>query len=390
MAQTTKTSNPPAVIGSPVTLPGAEVFADVGQDLAAVSGTPEQDQQHVAALMNEIDIKNSNSIIFFGTKAQEQLTLISDKMLEGVRVKDIGPAGNALNEMVAILRGFDVDDLDPNKQGFFSRLLSFADPLAKTIQKYETVRNQIDTVCDQLERHKTTLLTDIASLDRLYEANLGYFHTLELYIEAGEEKLQQFDRQIIPAMQQEVDGGQSVIKAQELRDLRMTRDDLERRVHDLKLTRQVTMQSLPSIRLVQENDKGLVNKINSTMVNTVPLWRQQLAQAITIYRSGQAAETVKAATDLTNKLLEANAENLKQANAQVRQQMERGVFNIETVKKANDTLIATIEESLQIADEGRRRRQDAAAQLEVCEAELRQTLAAAHARAAAVKPQGAG
>ena len=171
MAQTTATSTAPAIIGAPVTLPGSEVFADVGKDLAAISGTPEQDQQHVKALMNEIDIKNSNSIIFFGTKAQEQLTLISDKMLEGVRTKDIGPAGSALNEMVAILRGFKVDDLDPNKQGFFSRLLSFTDPLAKTIQKYETVRNQVDTVCDQLERHKTILLTDITSLDRLYEAN---------------------------------------------------------------------------------------------------------------------------------------------------------------------------------------------------------------------------
>jgi uncharacterized protein YaaN involved in tellurite resistance len=166
-----------------------------------------------------------------------------------------------------------------------------------------------------------------------------------------------------------------MVKAQQLRDLRASRDDLERRVHDLKLTRQVTMQSLPSIRLVQENDKGLIGKINSTLVNTVPLWRQQLAQAITIYRSGQAAETVKAATDLTNQLLEANAENLRQANAQTRAQIERGVFDIETVKKANQTLIATIEDSLRIADEGRRQRREAATQLEACETELRQALA---------------
>jgi uncharacterized protein YaaN involved in tellurite resistance len=140
------------------------------------------------------------------------------------------------------------------------------------------------------------------------------------------------------------------------------------------------MQSLPSIRLVQENDKGLINKINSTLVNTVPLWRQQLAQAITIYRSGEAAKTVKAATDLTNQLLEANADNLRQANAQTRAEIERGVFDIETVKKANQTLIATIEDSLRIADEGRRRRQEAAIQLEACETELRQALAASQAR----------
>jgi len=155
-------------------------------------------------------------------------------------------------------------------------------------------------------------------------------------------------------------------------------------VHDLRLTRQVSMQGLPSIRLVQENDKGLINKINSTLVNTVPLWRQQLAQAVTIYRSSQATETVKAATDLTNELLKANAANLKEANAEARRQIERGVFDIEVVKQANRSLIETIEESLKIADEGKRARAKAAAELEQLEAELRRTLAAASARSEAV------
>ncbi len=173
---------------------------------------------------------------------------------------------------------------------------------------------------------------------------------------------------------------EDTLKAQELRDLRSARDDLERRVHDLRLTRQVTMQALPSIRLVQENDKGLVTKINSTMANTIPLWRQQLAQAVTIYRSGEAADTLREATDLTNELLQANADNLKTANRQVREQIERGVFDIEVVKKANQSLIETIQESLTIADEGKRRRAAASQQLEACERDLRQTLAAASAR----------
>lgn len=371
---------------TPSTLPALpEVFAaalpQVQQDLAARAPAPAQDQQQVTALVRELDLRDSNSIIFFGSKAQEQLTTISDQMLEGVRNKDTGPAGAALNDMVAVLRGFDLDELDPNKKpGFFARLFGKAKPLVKIVQQYETVRNQIDTISDALERHKTQLLTDIAALDRLYTANLDYFHTLELYIQAGEDKLRQVDAEELPALEREVAAGQDMVKAQQLRDLRASRDDLERRVHDLKLTRQVTMQSLPSIRLVQENDKGLITRINSTLVNTVPLWRQQLAQAITIYRSGQAAETVKAATDLTNQLLEANAENLRQANAQTRAQIERGVFDIETVKKANQTLIATIEDSLRIADEGRRRRREAATQLEACEAELRQALASAQAR----------
>ena len=389
---TTPDSAVPVATATPPALPALpEVFAQalpqVQQDLAARAPAPAQDRQQVDALVKELNLRDSNSIIFFGSKAQEQLTTISDKMLEGVRNKDTGPAGASLNEMVAVLRGFDLDELDPNKKpGFFARLFNKAKPLVKIVQQYETVRNQIDTISDSLERHKTQLLTDVATLDRLYTANLDYFHTLELYIAAGDAKLQQVDAEELPALEREVATSQDMVKAQSLRDLRASRDDLERRVYDLKLTRQVTMQSLPSIRLVQENDKGLINKINSTLVNTVPLWRQQLAQAITIYRSGQAAKTVKAATDLTNDLLESNAENLRQANAQTRAEIERGVFDIETVKKANETLIATIEDSLQIADEGRRRRKEATAQLETLESELRQALSAAQART----PQPAG
>lgn len=390
------TTPPPPLPTAPSTLPTlpaafAAALPQVQQDLAARAPAPAQDQQQVATLMAELNLHDSNSIIFFGSKAQEQLTTVSDQMLEGVRNKDSGPAGAALNDMVSVLRGFDIDELDPNKKpGFFARLLGKAKPLAKIVQQYELVRNQIDDISNALERHKTQLLTDIASLDRLYTANLDYFHTLELYIQAGEEKLGQVDAEDLPALEREVATSGDMVKAQQLRDLRASRDDLERRIHDLKLTRQVTMQSLPSIRLVQENDKGLIGKINSTLVNTVPLWRQQLAQAITIYRSGQAAETVKAATDLTNQLLEANAENLRQANAQTRAQIERGVFDIETVKKANQTLIATIEDSLRIADEGRRQRREAAVQLEACETELRQALASAQARAQHPTPPAGG
>jgi uncharacterized protein YaaN involved in tellurite resistance len=342
--------------------------------------SPEK-QQKIQKLLSEIDMNDTHSIIFYGSKAQEQLTSISDRMLDGVKNKDVGPAGTDLNEMVAIIRGFEVDDLDPNKkQGFFDRLFGKAKPVVKFLQQYEEVGKQIDSITDKLEKHKTGLLTDITSLDRLYQANLEYFYTLEDYIAAGGEKLRQLDENIIPQQAKQVENSSEIIAAQNLRDLRAARDDLERRVHDLRLTRQVAMQSLPGIRLVQENDKGLVTKINSTIVNTVPLWRQQLATAVTIFRSSQAGETVKAATDLTNDLLAANAENLKIANAETRKQLERGVFDIEVIKKANQTLIATIEESLQIADQGKKMRAEAVTQLEVCETELRKTLASAQAK----------
>ncbi|MGZ4955437.1 MAG: toxic anion resistance protein [Methylobacter sp.] len=357
-----------------------EIVPGVKAEMVSFAEVPAEKKRLIQKLLNEIDVTNTQSIIFFGSKAQEQLTSISDRMLDGVKNKEIGPAGDDLNEMVATIRGFEVDDLDPNKkQGFFDRLMGKAKPVVKFLQQYEEVRKQIDAITDKLERHKTHLLTDITSLDRLYQANLDYFHALEDYIAAGEEKLRELDEVIIPEQARQAEASTEVIASQTLRDLRAARDDLERRVHDLRLTRQVAMQSLPGIRLVQENDKGLVSKINSTIVNTVPLWRQQLATAVTIYRSSQAAETVKAATDLTNELLAANAENLKQANAETRKQLERGVFDIETVKKANEALIATIEESLQIADQGKKMRREAVAQLEQCETELRKTLASAQA-----------
>ncbi|AEF99722.1 toxic anion resistance protein [Methylomonas methanica] len=363
---------------------GHEIVPGVQSDMVDFAEAPTEKQQKISQLLQEINIQDSQSILFFGSKAQEQLTTVSDRVLEGVKNKDTGPAGEDLNNMVATIRGFDIDELDPNKKpGFFAKLLGKAKPVVKFIQQYEEVRKQIDSITDKLEKHKSTLLTDIASLDRLYQANLEYFHTLEDYIAAGDEKLRELDSEVIPELTTAAEASQEVLTAQNLRDLRSARDDLERRVHDLRLTRQVAMQSLPSIRLVQENDKGLVNKINSTIVNTIPLWRQQLATAVTIFRSSQAAETVKAATDLTNDLLAANAENLKLANAETRKQLERGVFDIEVVKQANQALIDTIEESLQIADQGKKMRSEAVVQLQQCENELRKSLISTQASATA-------
>ena len=351
---------------------------DVKHELVVYADANDDDKKSMDVILDDLDINDTQSIISFGSKAQEQLTVITDRMLEGVKTKDVGPAGAALNEMVTVMRGFDLEGLDPNqKQSFFARLFGKAKPMVKFVQQYETVAKQLDAVSSGLDNHKTTLLKDIVSLDRLYDANLEYFHELENYITAGDERLRQLDDVEIPELEKLAADEENVLKAQELRDLRGRRDDLERRVHDLRLTRQVTMQSLPSIRLVQENDKALVTKINSTMTNTLPLWRQQLAHAVTIFRSGEAAKTVKAASDLTNELLEKNAENLKMANAEVRRQMERGIVDIESVKKANDTLIATIEESLQIAEEGRQKRKDALEVLESTETELRAALTAA-------------
>jgi len=285
---------------------------------------------------------------------------------------------------VTTIRGFSVSELDVRRERtWWEKLLGKAAPFAKFTAKFETVQGQIDKITDDLLRHEHVLLKDIKSLDMLYEKTLTFYDELALYIAAGEEKLKELDETVIPAKEAKVQAApenDQVIRAQELRDLRAARDDLERRVHDLKLTRQVTMQSLPSIRLVQENDKSLVTKINSTLVNTVPLWETQLAQAVTIQRSAEAAAAVRDANDLTNELLTANAANLRESNRMIRQEMERGVFDIEAVKKANADLIGTIEESLQIADEGKSKRAAAEEELKKMEAELRDTLAAARSR----------
>jgi len=355
---------------------------------AAEVMTLDQAEQPTAGAIREriaeIDLHSTGSIIGFGARAQLELQNISQAMLADVKNKDVGPAGDTLRQMVTTIRGFAVSELDTRRErSWWERLTGKAAPMANFMARYETVQAQIDRITETLLGHETTLLKDIKSLDLLYEKTLDFYNELALYIAAGEARLKEVDSTDIPAKQLELDAADEnnkILKAQEMRDLRAARDDLERRVHDLKLTRQVTMQSLPSIRLVQENDKSLVTKINSTLVNTVPLWETQLAQSLTIQRSREAAQAVRAANDLTNELLTQNADNLRSANREVREEVERGVFDIAAIKHANDQLIATIQDSLEIADAGKAKRAAAEEELQKMEAELRESLASARAR----------
>ena len=359
-------------------------------EIVPLADAPADKAAEIRKRMAEVDLTNTQSVLTFGSSAQAELQVISQDMLSGVKNKDVGPAGDALREIVTTIRGFSSEELDLSRErSWWDKLTGQAAPLAKFVARYEEVQSQIDRITDNLLKHEHALLKDIKSLDLLYEKTLRFYDELALYIAAGEAKLAEADSTTIPAKETEVAAAPApdqVKRAQELRDLRAARDDLERRVHDLRLTRQVTMQSLPSIRLVQENDKSLVTKINSTLVNTVPLWETQLAQAVTIQRSKDAAEAVREANDLTNELLKSNADNLQQANRIVREEMERGVFDIESVRAANETLIATIEDSLRIADEGKSRRAAAETDLKKLETDLRDTLAAARARSTPPPP----
>jgi len=376
---TTKTTPAEAIV------PGTEVaeYKEISKEVIAYNSAKGDEKKNIEQLITEINVEDRSTIIFFGSKAQEEMSTISENMLKGVRNKDLGAAAMPLNDMIATIKGFDIDELNPNKKlGFFAKLFGKAKPVSVFLSKYDDVRKQINDITDRMEEQKTQLLTDIISLDKLYDANLDYFHKLELYIAAGDEKLRLIDENQVPELQKIAEENpEDMMAAQAVRDMRSARDDLERRLHDLRLTRQVAMQSLPSIRLVQENDKTLINKVNSTLINTVPLWKNQLAQAVTIFRMSDTAETVKKASDLTNDLLESNADNLRTANAEVRKQMERGIFDIESVRKANNQLIETINDSLEIAEEGKIKRAEATKELEHMEGELRQALIAAKSRA---------
>jgi uncharacterized protein YaaN involved in tellurite resistance len=372
----------------------AVILPEPGREIVPLDAAPAPVAEDIRRRMAELDMGNTQSIISFGSAAQAELQVISQEMLADVKNKDVGPAGDSLRDIVTTIRGFSVSELDVRRErSWWEKLTGRAAPFANFLAKFESVQGQIDKITETLLGHEHTLLKDIKSLDILYDKTLKFYDELALYIAAGEAKIKEVDARDIPAKEAAVAAApeaDQVKVAQELRDLRSARDDLERRVHDLKLTRQVTMQSLPSIRLVQENDKSLVTKINSTLVNTVPLWETQLAQAVTIQRSREAAEAIRGANDLTNELLTANAENLQQANRVVRTEMERGVFDIEAVSKANATLVATINESLAIADEGRARRAAAETELQKMEGELRDTLAAAKARTSGLGAQVGG
>lgn len=353
---------------------------DGPSDVIPYGSAPPERRSQIDKAMAEIDLGDSQSILFFGTAAQDAVTSVADEMLEGVRTKETGAAGQALNQLVTTLRDMPVTKTGIERPGLVKRMFGSGRSLAKMLRRYEQVRDQVDEISNRLDTHTSMLMKDIGMLDRLYEKTLDYFRQLEVYIAAGEERLRQLDTETLPALARQVEAGGDVVKAQELGDLRARRDELERRVHDLRLTRQITMQSLPSIRIVQQNDKALVAKIASTMANTIPLWRQQLAMTLTIARSAEAGETLQKATDLTNELLTANAETLRTSTQAIRTQAERGIVDVSAVKQANDSLIATIDDALKIAEDGKRQRAEAARQLEACEAELKGAMLAARDR----------
>lgn len=359
----------------PITLDATDSKALVALELAPVDSLPAVQQQQVRDLMARLDPADTQSVILFGVDAQKQVTNAADQMIQKVRNKDVGPVGDVLNDMMLHVRGLGVDDLEIGKDGRFKRgLLRRVNPIARFIQRYESIESQIDDLVSVLNAHRQRLMRDVTGLDSLYAATLDYFQQLKLYIIAGQAKLKEMDEVTIPALRAKAEQSGDMLDAQTLRDAVARRDDLERRVHDLMLTRQVTLQSLPQIRLIQDVDKSLVNKIQSSILTTIPVWKSQIAMAITLWNQQQALATQKKVTDTTNEMLARNAELLRMGSAEARKEVERGIFDIETIKKVNDDLIATIQESIQITEEGKRRRVEAEAAMEQMEEDLKRAL----------------
>jgi uncharacterized protein YaaN involved in tellurite resistance len=335
-----------------------------------------EDRTKIETYKKELIVGDSQRAIGFGVEDQRNVTQVSEQMLTGVRAKDTGSVGDVLVNMVTTMRGLDIGVLDPNKKkgGIGSWFKAKITPIVMFAEQYETISSQVAVQESTLTTHRMTLVRDMTMLDKLYDATLNFFHALDLRIVAITERIEEINDHDIPAAQSKMTASGDMLDAQALRDLTAYRDDLERKRTDLLLTRQVALQTLPSIRLMQENDKGLCNKIQSQIINGVPLWKNQIAIAISLYKQQEATKALTASTDFTNDMLRANANALKQGTADVRNAMERGVFDIEAVKYANDQIIGSIQEAIMIAEQGKIARAKVEQELVTAESKLKSAL----------------
>jgi uncharacterized protein YaaN involved in tellurite resistance len=382
----------PSLTGELLPTPTAEnalTVPEIGsQDIVSLNGQAGRipnkvSRERAKELASKINLKDSQSIITFGVEAQKATTQVSEQMLQGVRTKDTGPVGDAMNQMVREMKGLDFAALATGqKPGFFQKLLGKASVLQKFLDRYQTVEGQILKTYNVLEGHRVQMLKDIVALDKQYEATLGLLDSLDEQIAAMDYLLEDVNTNMIPAAKAKSDASGDMADVQDLRDLTEARDSLERKRADLLLTRNLTIQALPSIRIVQANDKGLAEKIQSQLLNTLPLWKRTMAVSIAAWRAEEAGKATKTATDFTNELIVQSAKQLNTSNAVARKEIERGIFDVEAAEQANELLIATINESIDLAEQGKAKRADAEQRLIAAEQKLKESLASAAQRQA--------
>ena len=348
-----------------------------------VSLSPEE-KRMVDDFAGTIDLTNTALVLQYGAGAQKKMADFSETALNNVRTKDLGEVGELLSGVVGELRNFDVDEDDKGFFGFFKRS---ANKLNNLRTKYDKAEANINKVCESLENHQVQLMKDVALLDKMYELNKVYFKELTMYILAGKKKLQKVQAEDLPALQAKAQASGLPEDAQAANDLSSMCNRFEKKLHDLELTRMVSIQMAPQIRLVQNNDTLMSEKIQSTLVNTIPLWKSQMVLAMGITHSQQAAQAQREVTDMTNELLRRNAATLKMATVETAKESERGVVDMETLKAANESLISTLDEVVRIQDEGRQKRREAEVELGRIETELKQKLLEVSGAAKAARPQ---
>ena len=332
--------------------------------------TPEE-KKMVDDFSAQIDLANTNLVLQFGSGAQKKIADFSETALANVRTKDLGEVGDVLSSVVTQLKSFDVDEEEKGFFGFFKKNANKVTALRAKYEKAEGNINQISTV---LENHQVQLMKDAAMLDKMYEMNKVYFKELSMYILAGKKKLADVQANELPALVEKASKTGLPEDAQAANDLANLCNRFEKKIHDLELTRMISIQMAPQIRLVQGNDTLMSEKIQSTLVNTIPLWKSQMVLALGVAHSQQAAAAQHAVTDMTNELLKKNAETLKMATIETAKESERGIVDIETLTHTNEMLISTLDEVLQIQQDGRTRRKDAEAELGRIETQLKQKL----------------
>ena len=367
------TSTKPAVPAVP-DVPAAAPATTSGDQPAAGPLSP-ADLQRVGELSRQVDVSDTQSVLSYGLPAQSRIANFADSLLGDVRTKDAGTGGEALQDLLKKVREIDVDALSAGSGKARIPILGrFANTFERFSARYQKVATSLDRIIDALERSRMALLKDMTVLDKMYELNLDYLKQLDVYIAAGEQALRELHTVKIPALEAEVTASGDVMAAQRLADLQQAATRFERRIHDLKLTRMIAIQTAPQIRLIQGNDQNLVEKIQSSILTTIPLWKNQIVIAISLYRQQKAVELQKQVTDTTNELLAKNAELLREGSAKVGREVERGVVDVETLQKVNADLIATLEETIQIQEEGRTRRVQAEGEIGRLQVELKQKL----------------
>jgi len=330
-----------------------------------------QEQQAVRDFVKKIDIKDSTMIVQYGAPAQSKISAFADNMLAKIKTKDTGEVGNLLTNLVVEIKDFDKDVNDKGIMGFFNNQKN---KMKKLSTKYESVQTNIDKITNNLEQNKIQLIKDVTMFDQLFEANLTHFKELGMYIIAGEEKLKDLNENVLPELKRQAIETNDAAISQQVNDLISLIGRFEKRVHDLKLSRAISLQMAPQIRLLQNNDNELVDKIQSSILNTIPLWKNQIVLALGLENSRRAMEVQKKVSEMTNELLRKNSEMLKTSTIEIAKESERGIVDLETLKKTNEDLIITIDEVIRIHAEGKQKRIAAEQELQNMEEQLKEKL----------------